>query len=221
MSMSYREIRDLMDRTFVNVPEGESGPWKVSRMTVSEKDADWANLRAAISMGGRGAHRTIKPGIYTSLTRGGTMVMSDVPAEKNDHYKVISEATGRVIICGLGLGWVIEVISQKPEVEHITVIEISQDVINLVGAHYKAKLGDRLTIINADAYEWKPPKGERWNVAWFDVWDHICEDNWEGMKKLRRKFARRADWKGAWCEDDIRYQVERSRRQEREMAMWR
>lgn len=212
MSMSYNDLRDLMDKTFVTVPEGKSGEWKVSRMVVSEKDAELANIRAAISMGGVGARRTIKPGTYTSLTRGRTMVMSDVPAEKRDHYKIISQAKGRVIICGLGLGWLIEVLSQKPEVEHITVIEVSSDVIALVGGYYKEKLGDKLTIIEADAYEWKPPKGERWDVAWFDIWDYLCEDNWEGMKKLKRKFARRADWKGSWCEDEIRYRVQQSRR---------
>jgi hypothetical protein len=213
-----QSIYKLAMETMVDVPEGTSGDWVVKRFEVSEKDANWANMRASISMGGVGAHRTITPGTYTSMTRHGTMVMSDTPAEKRDHLEFLREAHGRVLIAGLGLGWVLEVLQWKEEVTHITVVEISPDVIKLVGEHYKRKLGDRLTISEGGIFEWKTARGEKWDCAWFDIWDNICGDNAEEMSKLKRKFARRAKWKGCWCE----YESRRANREaNRMMRAWR
>jgi spermidine synthase len=88
----------------------------------------------------------------------------------------------------------------KPEVEHCTVIELSPDVIKLVEPHYKKIWGDRFEVINADAYEYQPPKGIKYDVVWDDIWDSICADNYEGIKKLKKKYARKTKWHGAWVE---------------------
>ena len=96
----------------------------------------------------------------------------------------------------------------KPEVEHVTVVELSKDVIALVAGHYKARYGDRLTVVHADALDWKPPKGARYDAVWHDIWPDICGDNWETMKRLHRKYGRRCDWQNSWC----RYQVKEAAR---------
>ena len=59
----------------------------------------------------------------------------------------------------------------------------------------------KLNIICADALEWKPPKGTRYNAVWHDIWDNICGDNLDDMKKLHRKYGRRTNWQGSWCRD--------------------
>lgn len=204
-------VTKLNDRIpSVDVPEGEKGPWKIERFEVSKEDSDFTRFSAMKY--GRGY---VQPGTYTRLSCRGYVVMSDTRDEKRDHYAPVREASlrgGRVLIAGLGVGMVLNAILRLPNVEHVTVIEQSQDVIDLVADHYYEKFGhDRLTIIKASIYDWKPKKGERWTVAWFDVWNSLNEDNLKTMATLNRRFARRTDWKGCWGQEILRARRDRRR----------
>lgn len=180
----------------VDVPEGQSGDWQIAKFEVTESDAQMHNLRACMHPGSR----IIKSGIYTKLTRNGQIIMSDTPAEIGDHREPVRRAqNGRVLINGLGIGMVLQGILDETSVEHLTVVENSSDVIALVAAHWKNKYGDRLTIINADAFDWRPPKNVRYCVVWHDIWDNITSDNLSDMHKLHRKYGRRCVWQGSWC----------------------
>lgn len=178
----------------VSVPEGSRGKWTVSRFTVDKDSPGMLYL----SLKGRG----IAPGTYTQLVhekRG--VVMSDTPAEKRDHSFFVHEAKGHVLINGLGIGMALNAILQdrRPgmEVERVTVVEIDQDVIDLVGPHY---LNDpRVEIVHQSAFDYKPPKGIRYGAVWHDIWDTICVANLDEMKLLHRRYGRLADWQGSWC----------------------
>jgi len=63
-----------------------------------------------------------------------------------------------------------------------------------------------------DCFTWKPPKGERWNVVWHDVWDTICTDNLPEMSKMHRRFGRRCDWQGSWCRERLLFERRREQR---------
>jgi hypothetical protein len=178
----------------VTVPEGASGEWRVERFTVSEDAARMDQLRSSFRPGGRG----IRAGTYTRLYRGRTLVMSDTPAEKRDHMFFVHAARGNVLIHGLGLGMVLGAVLLKPEVEKVTVVEASPDVIALVGPSYP---DPRVTIVQADAFAWQPPKGERFDAVWHDIWDDICSDNLDQMKTLHRRYGRRAAWQGSWARE--------------------
>jgi hypothetical protein len=179
------------------VPEGRSGAWAVQRFTVTDEDVAIFNMRCAFSPGqGR---RTISAGTYTRLSRGGTVIMSDTSAEIDDLWKPVSEARGNVLVNGLGLGVAVDLMLQKPEVSHITVVEKSTDVIALVGPHYTKKYGARLSIVNADAFEYQPKRGARFDAVWHDIWDDICADNLKEMATLHRRYGRRSNWQGSWC----------------------
>jgi hypothetical protein len=184
----------------VTVPEGESGPWKIKRFTVSEKDAEWHNMREMF--GGGGMRRNIRPGEYTSLLRNGSIIMSDTPAEISDHMPFIRIATGSVLINGLGIGMCLKAALAKPDVTDVTVIELSKDVISLVAEHYR---DPRLTIINESAFDYKPPRDKEYRAIWHDIWDTISADNLPEMAKLHRKYARRACWQGSWCKPECQY----------------
>lgn len=189
----------------VNVPTGESGPWKVERFTVGKREADFENLRASIGTSSRG----IEPGTYTRLSRNGETVMSDTPAEQQDLWDFEYAATGRVLMAGLGLGVALSIALAKKAVQRVDVIEQSPDVIALVGGHYQARFGSRLHIIPADVMTWQPQKGATWDCVWLDIWDGICADNLDGMRMLMRRYRRRATWVGAWCYDEHRESARR------------
>lgn len=149
----------------VDVPDGKKGAWEVSTFEVSEEDARVFNLREAFQTG-----RFIRPGTYKRLSRNGGLVMSNTPAEIDDHFRFIYRARNRggdILINGLGLGCALSAILESDKVSSVTVIEISQDVIDLVGPTFAHD--QRVTIINADAFTWKPPKGIRYTVVWHDI----------------------------------------------------
>ena len=200
--MSYEKYK-------INIPEGKAGDWEVKQFTVSEDNARLGMLRSTYSFSSRG--RCTPTGTYTSLTHRGTTIMSDTPDEIRDHFEMIRMAKGSVLINGLGLGVVLKAVLEKPEVTDATVIELSPEVIELVGKHYQDKYGTRVQIINADAFTYKSPKGRRYGAVWHDIWDSICTSNIPEMHKLHRKYGSIADWQGSWC----RWQCERNRREGR------
>lgn len=176
-----------VDMSFLE--DGKSGEWCVETFTVPKDD-----LSQKISLFKTG--RAVPEGTYKRLKRNGIVVMSNTPDEIRDFKNFTYKAKGSVLINGLGLGCVIKVLLDKPEVVKITVIEKSEDVIKLVAPYFK---DSRLNIINADAFEYKPPKGEFFNFVWHDIWDDICEDNLSEMKILHRKYGRKSEWQDSWA----------------------
>ena len=122
--------------------------------------------------------------------------MSDTPSEMRDHLYAVGEAHGHCLLNGLGIGMVLKNILLKTTVERVTVVEVSPEVVELVGPHYK---DERVEIVCVDAFDFKPPKGVRYQMVWHDIWDNICADNLPEMHRLHRKYGKRADWQGSWC----------------------
>ena len=179
----------------VSVPDGESpcGTVKIDTFTVSEEDARFHNIRAR----GRGA---INPGTYKRLRIDGETVMSNTPMEIRTNRQAFFKAKGQVLINGLGLGMLVEKMLTKPDVEHITVIEKNPAVIALVGPVFEGN--DRVTIIEADAFEYQPPKGVKYQLVFHDIWTFIVSDNLPEMHKLQRKYGRRAELQISWAREE-------------------
>ncbi len=188
----------------VDVPPGKIGNCEVLQFTVSKADESMGRIRA-MSHGGR----YVPAGEYTGLYIRNQLVMSDTPDEIGDHLRPIHHATGNVLINGLGIGVVLQGIAEKSDVTHVTVVEISQNVIDLVFPHYFKKFGNKIECICADAFEFKPPKGIRYNYVWHDIWDALCSDNLEGMKKLHRKYGRISDQQASWGREICEHQKQR------------
>lgn len=188
-----------MDFPKCTIPEGSSGDWRVEKFSVTKDEIKIFNMRCMFQPGG--ASRMMIPGDYTKLTRNGIVVMSDTPAELRDHWEPVWKASGNCLINGLGLGIILAACLAKDDVESVTVIEKSSDVIALTAPHFD---DHRVKIIQADAYTWQPPKSQRYNIVWHDIWDYICGDNLPEMTKLHRKYGRRADWQGSWCKNECK-----------------
>ena len=198
----------------VTIPDGKSGDWEIRSFEISEKDSKFFNLQQLFA--GHGS-RAVLPGKYKKLMRNGTIIMSNTPAEVDDHWELFKEVRNRggdILINGLGLGVALVEILKNENVTSVTVIELSKDVIKLVGSHFKKD--KRVKIINADALEWKAPKGKRYTCVWHDIWDTITSDNTPTMGKLHRKYARRCDWQSSWA----RWWVKKLKREEYQSS-WR
>lgn len=173
----------------VTLPEAAKGPWKIERFTTDRMDWHSAARGRAVPVGET----------YTKVTRNGYLVMSDTPAEQLDHVSAVRRATGSCLLNGLGIGMILKNILLKPEVTDVTVIELSQDLIDIVAPHYA---DPRVTIVCSDALTYQPPKGKKYQMVWHDIWDSICSDNLDGMKRLHRKYGRRTEWQGSWCNSE-------------------
>ena len=128
---------------------------------------------------------------------GGECVMADYDSELRKHLPVIVHARGRVLVTGLGLGCVVRGLLTKPEIEHIDVIEKSNDVIKLVAASFD---DPRVTIHCGDALRIVFPRGTKWDYAWHDIWiedDFVATQHLHG--KLIVRYHQRVRWQSAWA----------------------
>ena len=157
--------------------DGKNGDFTLSRFTITDNDF-YAHYRCGISNG-----------TYARLTRFGQTLMSDTDMEKRTNREFVMQAHGDVLIGGLGLGMIILAIQDFPEIKSITVIEKYREVIELVGN--QLPLNEKVKIINADVFNWKPEKGKKYNCIYMDIWPYINEDVYKKeMVPLTRKYSR-------------------------------
>lgn len=182
-----------------DLPEGRSGDWSLERFVVSADPGYDVNADPRPHFARRYA------GTYSLLRRGDVQFMTDLYDEWWTQRVVLDEAAargGHLLISGLGLGMIVESVFRSPEieVESITVIENSPDVIKLVAPTLVGRYPDRLQIVEADVFRWTPPEGTRYTVAWHDIWPSPYDVDAE-TDALRRRYAAWADWIGTWPEE--------------------
>ena len=166
---------DWQPRIRVNIPAGVSGNWEVAHYTDKTTDNHW---QLYLQMKQESFSN------YTVLLRAGSdmPIMQDSRGEYREHQWLWDNAAGDVLIGGLGLGMVHEVLKNNSNVTSVTVIENSQDVIDLVWPH--CVKDETFTLIKADIETWTPPQGSSWDVAWFDTWDVKNSLGWDAYKHL-------------------------------------
>ena len=81
-------------------------------------------------------------------------------------------------------------------------MERSTDVIGLVAPHVESRHEGQVQIVNADAFEWSPPAGQRFSVAWHDIWPNPHEAGvLEQARQLEEHYAPHCDWQGSWVRE--------------------
>lgn len=187
------------------VPEGSKGVAKVEHFVVDNFNSRMSAIR----------REYVPEGKYARLYVSGRLMMSDTSMEHRTNWQIGSRANGNVLIAGLGLGMVLTSILDKEEVKSVTVIEKYQDVIDLISPNYKS---DKLSIICADIFEWKPVKGTKYDVIYFDIWPDICTDNLDEISRLHNKFkfslnrSNPNSWMDSWCKEELKYYKRRDSR---------
>ena len=176
-------------------PPSNKGDWVIEQFEISKTGS-------ACSIFQYGSRRRPPAGTYTRLMRGGKLVMSNTPAEISDYRFFVFQATGDVLIHGLGLGLVANECANKESVRSVTVVEISSDLIDLV----KPYLHPKIEVILGDALTYKWPKNTYFDCVWHDIWDDICEDNLSQMSKLHRSWGHRCGYQDSWSRNELKSQ---------------
>ena len=175
------------------------------------------SIRNQLMMGYRATTlKTDVPRIIHKLTKDeGRLLMSDSPQEMFLQYENYKQATGRVLVGGLGLGMYANMIANKPGVTEVVVIEISKDVINLTEPSHP-----KITVINADIWKYlKTTKDTKWDYIYIDI--HYMTGAYEYMHTvlpMREILDKRFKGvkAGFWAEEEMKsqYQTDEERMQE-------
>lgn len=156
----------------VNIPPGQSGRWKVHVLD---------------SLFDR----------FTVLTEDDQVWMVDTEAEQADIYPMLAAAEAMkartVLVHGLGLGMVLPPLMEMDHVEHVDVVEISDDVCDLVAPHYD---DERIRIHHGDAFTYPWWHHSKWDIVWHDIW--LGTPDPDEVERLYARFKDRCQWQGHW-----------------------
>ena len=129
---------------------------------------------------------------YPAVMEDGHEWMAIKPNETATITFAVNAAHGRVATFGLGMGYYPYLVHLKPDVESITIIERSSDVIELFKTHILPQFDhpEKVRIVQADAFEYaaKQMPAERFDYAFADTWRDVSDGlpMYLRMKKLER-----------------------------------
>jgi len=127
---------------------------------------------------------------FPAVLEDGNEWMTLTPVDVDTCENEIKKAHGKVVTFGLGLGYFAYMVSEKSNVESITVVEKSENVIRLFEKHILPRFPHRekVRIVNADAFEYaeKIMPSEHFDYAFVDTWRDASDGlpMYEKMKKL-------------------------------------
>jgi hypothetical protein len=168
----------------------------------------------------------ILPGEYTKLVdyKKQVLWMSDTTAERVDHlgvYEAAKERGWRVLVHGLGLGVITNALLTLENVEHVEVWDNDPEILNHIGGFYLKKFGpERLSLVEGNALEHRPAKGERWSVVWHDIWPDLSARHLKPMQRMCTRFRSRCEWQECWGREFCRWMAKTQRNEDRR-GRWR
>ena len=127
---------------------------------------------------------------FPAVLENGNEWMTLTPVDLDTSDEAIERAHGRVVTFGLGLGYYTYMVSEKDEVDSITVVEKDPDVIALFNEYILPQFShpEKVRVVNADAFEYaecEMPR-EGFDVAFVDTWRDASDGApmYERMKRL-------------------------------------
>ena len=127
---------------------------------------------------------------FPAVLEDGNEWMTLTPVDVDTCEREIEKAHGKVVTFGLGLGYYAYMVSEKENVDSITVVEKSESVIRLFNKHILPRFAhkEKVRVVNADAFEYaeKVMPSERFDYAFVDTWRDASDGlpMYEKMKKL-------------------------------------
>ncbi|MBQ4072033.1 MAG: hypothetical protein IJD51_06460 [Clostridia bacterium] len=133
---------------------------------------------------------------FPAVLEDGNEWMTLTPVDVDTVEDAISAAHGKVVTFGLGLGYYTYMVSEKEEVESITVVELSESVIKLFRERILPRFShpEKVRIVCADAFRYAEevmPK-EGFDYAFVDTWRDASDGlpMYEKMKALEHLSAK-------------------------------
>lgn len=151
------------------------------------------------------------PGIHES--NNSTCWMTVEPFEINSFKGIIEEASGNVLLFGCGLGYVAYMMSLKPEVTSITIVDNSQDVIDIFSTNILPQFENKgkIKIIKEDALEYlKNCNLSQYNYVNVDIWYDVIDMIFTYLECLEIEKENPSIRFSYWLENNLKEDVQKS-----------
>lgn len=205
--LQWYEAKALLHESGEGLKDAASSKFEIVRFQIDVQGAAFHNMRETI----HGGRRNVVPGWYWSLWRRNpkngartALMMSNTHSELDDAIPFVTQASGNVLVAGLGLGVVAEALARSPLVQSVTVVEIEEQVVRLVGPRL-VQLAEAakilpVKIVCQDIHKWRPPRLVGYDAVYLDIWDNICGDDDKERRALLRRFRRKSPLVEAWAD---------------------
>ena len=135
---------------------------------------------------------------YPAILQDGREWMTLAPVEINSMRPFIQEAAGRVVLYGLGLGYCLFHLLQKPGVRQVTVVERDQEVLDLFREEIYPWFPNRArcTLIREDALAYAKALPEDTQFVFGDIWHDALDGAplYLALRSLERPGIRYRYW---------------------------
>ena len=128
---------------------------------------------------------------YPAVLENGREWMTLLPNETLTTIPAVSKSHGKVLTYGLGLGYYAFTVSEKDDVDSVTVVELSKDVISLFTEFILPLFPhkDKIKKINCDAFEFADKYMKDYDCVFCDIW-HDVGDGRELYTKMKQYESR-------------------------------
>lgn len=177
----------------ITLPETARGRWKMGYKTIEPYELFTSDDLLTLPDG----REIPQTGFFTEAFRApvveenGREWMTVTPSEINTMTTDIQAAFGKVAVFGLGLGYYAFMVSEKPDVSEVIVVERDPEVISLFREFILPQFPNRskITVVEADAYVYAENMGEkRFDCAYVDIWHDVLDgvEMYLRMKRLEK-----------------------------------
>lgn len=164
----------------IRLPETARGKWKMGYKTIEAYELFTSDDTKQFEDG----REIPQTGFFTEdfrapvVEENGREWMTVTPSEINTMTADIKAAYGKVAVFGLGLGYYAFMVSEKPDVSEVVVIERDAGVISLFREFILPQFPcrDKITVVEADAYVYAQSMGEQhFDCAYVDIWHDVLD----------------------------------------------
>ena len=130
---------------------------------------------------------------FPAILENDRIWMTITPNEIETMKDAVDQAFGHVLAFGLGLGYYAYMVSEKDQVESITIVEKNEDVIHLFNKYVLPQFqnAQKIKIIQADAFEYAQNHilEGKYDFVFTDLWHDVSDgiDMYLKMKKYEKQ----------------------------------
>jgi len=179
----------------IRIKPGKSGKWEYRQMKLAPCEAFVCN-DFLVTKDNRMIPQIgffMREFAFPGVLENGREWMTLMPNETVTTKPAVAQAHGRVLTFGLGLGYFAYMAARKPEVESVTVVDLSADAISLFEQNLLPQMEcrDKIKVVHADAFDFAQahyPRGE-FDFVFADIWHDVSDGKdlylrFKSMEKL-------------------------------------
>jgi hypothetical protein len=186
VNASFRIIDNDLDTPKVTT-DGEKIKWQNTKRDIHFYQTKQSNYQEYRDIN-KGFLETIRDVQYVKSPYPHILINNDIWArddgiEGKIRQQRAIEASGNVLIVGLGLGLINNPLKENPNVKSITIVEISQEIIDLIQNKYPDRL-DKINIIKDDFYNFAKTTNKKFDYIYGDIFPSINVSYFNSWEKF-------------------------------------